>query len=159
MQRAVPLDHEGYVFNGMPHALRKQARAFLIEHLGLGRLDADDGGLIATDAKGELRGVLSMNLMDANGIGCVATIRSLAVDPASRGKGIGAALLALIPQFTEIAAGVRPDLTWGGCSVEAAAFYQRAGFDVLPPGERLPFGDVLVENPNTTFPCTFSRPW
>lgn len=63
-------------------------------------------------------------------------LRGMAVDPAVRGRGVGAALLA---RAVELVAGSGTPLLWCNARVSAQGFYERHGFTVdsdvfvLPP--------------------------
>jgi len=81
-----------------------------------------------------------------------ALVRGLAVTLKWERRGLATVLLGMIPQLVPVS------FIFGGCSPDAAEFYQRAGFDVLAAGEPLPtpFGRSLASS-NPFYPSWFFR--
>ncbi|WP_421084773.1 GNAT family N-acetyltransferase [Rothia nasimurium] len=85
-------------------------------------------------------------------------VSQLAVIPTERGKGIGQVTLNMVEQLLE-----NENYKWvsisGGCEPSAAKFYAQSGFNVLAPGEPLPWHrlqtDVMNSNPH--YSATFYK--
>lgn len=133
-----------------------------IEHLLNGRITSDNpftlaaaaGGIKAT-LNGELAGVIVLEGIEVPGDGIAVRVTALAVTPTWEGRGLGTVLLGMVPGF---ATGIK--FIYGGCAADAAAFYQRGGYDVLRAGESLLFnlGDGLnLKSSNRHYPCWFIR--
>lgn len=79
--------------------------------------DGEDGGLAAIG-----------QLVPLEGEAAAAEVRSLVVDERLRGRGLGAALLAALVDSA------RPGTRlWLTTVAKRAPFYERAGFEVVPP--------------------------
>lgn len=126
------------------------------------RIASDDAFTLATHAggikatlNGKLAGVIALEGLEVPGDGIAARVTAIAVTPAWEGRGLGTVLLGMAPQIVD---GIK--FVYGGCAADAAVFYQRAGYDVLQPGEALPFnlGDGLrLKSSNPHYPCWFIR--
>lgn len=83
-------------------------------------------------------------------------VSQLAVIPTERRKGIGQVTLNMVEQFLK-------DYKWvsisGGCEPSAAKFYAQSGFNVLAPGEPLPWDRLQTEvmNSNPRYSATFYK--
>lgn len=116
--------------------------------------DEDASGVIAIDKTGAAVGCAVASATrfseDYN-----VTIQHLVVAPEHRGRGIGFVLLEGIDALAQRLLG--PVRFTGYCAAEHARFYQRAGYDVLQPGERLLMGprvwmELVASNPAYTYP-------
>lgn len=141
-----------------------------IEQLLNERITSDAAFVLATEAggikatlNGHLAGVIVLEGYEVPGDGIAVRVTAIAVTPTWEGRGLGTVLLGMAPGFTallENAPGFISEIKfiYGGCAADAAAFYQRAGYDVLQPGEALPFhlGDGLnLKSSNLHYPCWF----
>lgn len=119
------------------------------------KMDENAGGIRAV-ADGETIGAMVLEGIKVDGQGTVIRVTAVAVEPDWEGRGIGTVLLGMVQQVE------RSKVTYGGCTPEAARFYQRAGFDVLAPGEAvmLPIGDPRhLRSSNKHYPSFFIRSW
>jgi len=118
-------------------------------------MSAEAGGIKASH-NGELAGAIVLEGVETPGDGIAVRVTAVAVTPKWKGQGLGTVLLGMVPNFT-----TNVKFIYGGCAVDAAAFYQRAGYDVLQPGELLPFhlGGSLtgLASSNPHYPCWFIR--
>lgn len=121
-----------------------------------------DGVIGSLSKEEELLGVLVVALAEFDG-SSVAFIRGLAVEEGHQGRGIGTVLLGLIDQMTDKDAGGRKLAgVVGSCAVDEDAFYQKAGYTVLQPGQPMPWlygaqAGTRLENSNPTHDCWFYR--
>lgn len=112
------------------------------------------GGFKAT-LNDELAGAVVIEGFRAPSVGTVIRVRAIAVEPSWERQGLASVLLGMVPSVT-------PDVKsiHGGCTPDAALFYQRAGYDVLQPGENLPLDlgtNELLQSSNPDYPCWFIR--
>ena len=117
-------------------------------------LATEAGGIKAT-LNGQLAGAIVLEGLEVPGDGIAVRVTAIAVAPTWEGRGLGTVLLGMVPSFAP-----RIKFIYGGCATDAAAFYQRGGYDVLQPGESLPFnlGDGLnLKSSNLHYPCWFIR--
>lgn len=154
----------GVTFEGINDSSRPAVRDLIDAHVrGLNagwQVSPDDGGLIARDRDGVIIGALlvSASVYQRPRPGyVVGSIRAVAVDPIWRGRGVGVVLLGQAPQAYSP---LDPSFYMGNCTRSDAAFYAKAGYTVLMPGEimQLPFGNQSffgIQNPE--YPCFFYR--
>ncbi|SOD72896.1 acetyltransferase (GNAT) family protein [Jatrophihabitans sp. GAS493] len=123
--------------------------------------EPSEAAVVAHDNEGAMIGALVLAGATFEQ-GMALTVRHLVVEPAWRGRGVGAVTLGLFAQL------LGPDadavaMTFGACGPgKAARFYQHAGFTVLDPGEpfKFPLGKRgLLVNENEHYPCWFFRLW
>lgn len=118
-------------------------------------MDSNAGGLRA-DLGGRTIGVMVLEGIEVPDDGIAVRVTAVAVEPDWEDRGVGSVLLGMIPLL------VQPRLVYGGCDVGGAAFYQRAGFDVLAEGEmlHLPMGKgAAFKSSNVHYPHWFVRHW
>jgi GNAT superfamily N-acetyltransferase len=117
-------------------------------------LAPEAGGIKATGGSG-LIGVVVLEGIEVPDDGVAVRVTALAVTQEWERRGLGTVLLGMVPMFTE---GIK--FIYGGCAPSAAAFYQRAGYDVLQPGELLPFhlgNGLRLGSSNPHYPAWFVR--
>lgn len=148
------LVEEGYTFGGIRR--RDEVNKLVNERLTFDSpfvMTKEAGGINATAPTGELVGVVVIEASSfPNGI--LARVTAIAVDPRHERKGIGTVLLGMAPHL------VTPTLIFGGCAASEAAFYQRAGYDVLQKDEalQLPVGiRRRFQSSNPHYPHLFAR--
>lgn len=121
----------------------------------------EEGGIVARDSEGTLIGALLMSAVSFDsprGPAALVTIRSLAVDPAWRGRGVGVVTLGMADRPVS---SLGPAFYLGNCAEADAKFYQRLGYTVLQPGANLPLDlgpegmRVAINNPD--YPCCFFK--
>lgn len=152
----------GVTFDGMKPADKTEVWSLISQHVTMPpkwKIAKNEGGIIARDPEGKLIGALLMNGISFDGPQgpqLMASIRSVVVDPAWRGRGVGVVTLGMAdrpfhPQ--------RPNLYIGNCAEADARFYQRLGYTVLQPGSEfpLPLGaeTIKVGITNPDYPCFF----
>lgn len=157
LKRARPLVDAGFVFTTMRSEDRTVVQALITDHIaGQRLLEEDDGAIVARHGE-RVVGALVVGVVTFDEKK-VAFVRTLVVEEAQRGQGLGQVLLGLLPQLMEDGL----DLSVGNCAEEGAGLYQRAGFTVLQPGVPLPFpfGEgALMQLSNEDYPCWFYRHW
>ena len=98
------------------------------------RLDASEvapgrGAFLVATVDGEVVGCGAVRRLD----GADAEIKRMYVMPSFRGRGIGRALLGALEGEARSLGATRLVLETGERMPEAVAFYERAGFTVIPP--------------------------
>lgn len=154
---ATQLADAGVTFDKMKTENRQAAEALVKERLIFDepfRLTQEAGGILATHGEA----LIGVAVAEAAQFGSRVTMRvtALAVTPEWEGRGLGTVLLGMMHQLVP----GRVQFLFGGCAPEAAQFYQRAGFDVLAPGEPMPFpfgsgAELASSNPH--YPSMFFR--
>ncbi len=143
------LDAVGYVVRGSKPDDAAGVTDLVRGHLGGApsfEYARSDGAVIVTAEGGEIAGIAVVRASLSPQQNVVVHVRALVTAPEHRGRGIASLALAVIPQV--LGADLSPDVIFGAAASEHAVFFQRNGFDVLQPGERLDLGahtDVLVD--------------
>lgn len=154
----------GVAFAHMQNSDKPEVWAFINEHVSMPspwRIAEEEGGIVARDSEGKLIGALLMNAVSFDsprGPAVLVTIRSLAVDPEWRGRGVGVVTLGMADRPVS---SLGPAFYMGNCAETDARFYQRLGYTVLQSGADLPLDlgphgmTIAIDNPN--YPCCFFR--
>ncbi|WP_306971216.1 GNAT family N-acetyltransferase [Arthrobacter oryzae] len=147
---APKLVEAGVVFSAMQGSDKAQVWSLIDEHVTMPpgwKIAKEEGGIVARDSYGTLIGTLLMNAVGFDGPQGPATlvsIRSLVVDPAWRGRGVGVVTLGMAdrPLPSHV-----PAFYLGNCAEADARFYQRLGYTVLRPGSEfpLPLGTEMIK--------------
>lgn len=121
--------------------------------------DEEHGVMVARDRDQSIIGVLVARAVQ-NPQASALYVQHLVVVPEARGRGIGVVMLGIVEQL--LPAGTpTPTTIWGQCEARAKRWYEKAGFTVLAPQDRMriPLSDppVYMVNSNPTYSCWFYR--
>jgi len=156
MNYASSLVADGVTFEATTAEEKPSVLALVTEHIaGAGHVIGEEQGGLVAKSEGLIVGALVVGAAKFTE-DIVCFIRYLVVEPTWRGRGVAVVLLGVLPQLI----GEDVSLTIGNCAVDAADFYQRAGFTVLEPGVPLPFpfgARAMVQLSNRHYPCWFFR--
>lgn len=132
---------------GTEHVLRveEMVKKHISGVLSSWTIGSDQGVMVATTSKDEVVGAVVIRGLKGQGE-VIFFGQYLVVNPEWRGEGIGVVLLDEARQ--RLMENVTVEI--GNCHPADAEFYQKAGFNVLPPGQNINF----LENAGLSFDLT-----
>ncbi|MDZ8172706.1 hypothetical protein [Microbacterium xanthum] len=159
LEHAHALDTDGFVFRGSKPGDAASVTALVRAHL-TGVPDfayaRSDGAVVVEAPGGGVVGVAVVRASLSPEQNVVVQVRALVTAPPHRNRGVASLALGVIPQV--LGPDLVPQVIFGNASSAHAAFFQRNGFDVLQPGEKLDLGaHTAALVPDTPFDTWFVR--